>query len=162
MRAPIASRKHYNQFTQFTVASGAVTTHVHAKGVKVGTIDTPSEVQEGGVIKAIYLEMWLLGKSTAATSFVMMLEKAGQNIGAPTLSEMSTLDAYQNKKNVFYTTQGLVGDATANPTPVVRQWFKIPKGKQRIGLDDLIRVNVAAIGADDLDGCAFGTYKSYS
>ncbi len=92
----------------------------------------------------------------------MTIEKAVSGIIAPTFTNMTTLDSYANKKNVLFTTQGILGENSANPTPVFRGWIKIPRGKQRFGLDDRLRLNIAAIGAADIIGCGLTVYKSYN
>ncbi len=162
MRAPIVSRKHIIQHTQFAIASATVTTNVELEGVVQTDVNTATEVTEGTVVKAIYLELWLLSTTANAASFVMMLEKSGSFNSAPSFSNMTTLHDYENKKNILYTTQGLLADQTGNPTPVIRQWIKVPKGKQRFGLHDELRVNIACIGADNMEGCGLAIYKSYS
>ncbi len=162
MRAPIVSRKHYVQFTQFITSSASVTDHVIAQGVAIQNVNTASEVTEGSVVKAIFLEVWLLTNNTTAGTFVCAVMKSPVNSQAPTFSEMTTLDAFENKKNILFVSQGVLAPNGGNPTPVLRQWIKIPKGKQRIGLTDRLRVVIAAIGSQDTVGCAFYTYKSYS
>ncbi len=163
MRAPIVSRKHYVQFTEFTIASAAVTTNLAAVGVQTADVNTPSEVVEGSVIKAVYVELWLLGKGGASgSSFVCIIEKSPASSTTATFSQMSTLDAYQNKKNILFTSQGLLGADDTNPTPVYRGWVKIPKGKQRFGLDDRFRMSIATLGVQDVLGCGMFTYKSYT
>ncbi len=162
MRSPINSRKHYVQHTTFQVVTGTVTSFVEITALNQSVVDAPNEVAEGATIKAIFIEMWLLGTFNEG-SFVLMLEKSSQNANAPTLSEMTTLDAYDNKKNILFVSQGLIAeDSNSNPTPVLRQWIKIPKGKQRFGLNDKFRINIAAIGAEDVQGCGFSTYKDYT
>ncbi len=166
MRAVISSRKHYVQFTEFTVASATVTSHTYVQGVNPSAVNANFEVEEGSIVKAIYLEYWLQGDETAVGSFVFTVEKQQASIGPPTFSQMTTLDAYPNKKNVLFTSQGLIaagsGSSSGNPSPILRQWIKIPKGKQRFGLQDKIIVNIAALGASAIVGCAFGTYKDYN
>ncbi len=125
-------------------------------------VNTPQEVTEGAVVKAVYLEYWYRSAVTNGASFVLIIEKADRNATDPSFTNMTTLNAYINKKNILYTTQGLVAGSGDNPIPLVRGWFKIPKGKQRIGLNDKIRVCVAALGANGLTGCGFGIYKEYS
>ncbi len=162
MKAPIVSKKHIVQFTEFNVLTATVTGHEFVKGAAVSGVDTPSEVVEGQIVKAIYLEYWFTGQGSNTASFVAILEKVASNPSVPSLSEMTTLDSYNNKKNILYTTQGLVASSNDNPTPIFRGWFKIPRGKQRFGLSDVLRVNIAAIGAEGISGCGFGTYKAYS
>ncbi len=164
MRAPIVSRKHIVQHTQFVVASAAVTTFDDIHAVAIQDVNTAAEVVEGSVIKAVYVEMWLTSNTSVepAGSLVMIVEKSQSANIEPSFTNMTTLDAYENKKNILYTTQGIVGSNTANPVPFIRQWIKIPKSKQRFGLQDKLRIVVAAIGAEDLSGCGLTIYKSYT
>ncbi len=162
MKPPIISRKHYVQFTEFSVPTLTVTEQIHAQGEPVQTTNLNFEVTEGSVVKAVFVELWLVSDTAGTGSFVVIYEKAPGNQAAPTLTEMTTLDSYANKKNILFTSQGILAvEGTGNPTPVLRQWIKIPKGKQRIGLDDQIRLSIAAIGAPNLKGCSFATYKEY-
>ncbi len=162
MRAPIVSRKHYVQFTQFIVASATVTDHVVAQAVAIQNVNTAPEVVEGSVVKAVFLEVWLLTNNTTAGTFVLAVMKSPSNSPTPNFSEMATLDSYDNKKNILFVSQGVLAPNGGNPTPVLRQWIKIPKGKQRMGLTDRFRVVIASIGSQDIVGCAFYTYKSYT
>jgi len=56
----------------------------------------------------------------------------------------------------------LVNDQDADATPILRQWVKIPKTKQRFGLKDKLVLQVFAQGALDLTACGFELYKEYS
>lgn len=160
MRAPIVSTKHYVQHTLTQVPTGTVTTNEEIVSTNLPTVDAPNEVQEGAVVKAVYLEYWLIGTFSLG-SFVFILEKNQQNSQAPTISEMTTLFGYDNKKNILFTSQGLIAEDNQNPTPIVRGWFKIPKGKQRFGYRDKLRVSIASLSSEDLQFCGFATYKSY-
>ncbi len=162
MRAPIQARKHYVQFTEFSIASAGVLTHNYVVAEPVQDVNSNAEVTEGSVVKAIFLEYWYRSGVTNGASFVLIVEKVVAEQANPSFTNMTTLDAYPNKKNILYCTQGLVAGSGDNPIPLLRQWFKIPKGKQRFGLGDRLRVTVAALGANSLTGCGFGTYKSYS
>ncbi len=161
MRAPIVSRKHYVQHTITEVPTLTVSEQVEAFAVPIQDVNAPNEVAEGNTIKAIFLEYWLAG-TFALGSFVLMVEKSQSNLASTSITEMTTLDAYENKKNVLFVSQGLVPEDNANPIPVLRQWIKIPKGKQRFGLRDAIRVQIAAIGGESVNFCGFATYKSFS
>ncbi len=162
MKAPIHSVKHIVQHTVTQTATGTVTTNTEISAVAVADVNTPTEVEEGTIVKAVYIELWLLGTFNEG-SFVLMVEKSPANNNDPLFAEMTTLNAYQNKKNVLYCTQGLLPeDSGANPVPVIRQWIKIPKGKQRFGLQDEFKVSVAAIGAEDVQSCGLTIYKAYT
>ncbi len=161
MKAPIVSRKHIVQQTLTQVLTGTVNTIEPVRAAAVQDVNVAAEVIEGSVVKAIFIELWFIGQVILG-SFVMMVEKAPAAVSDPTFTEMGLLDAYDNKKNILFTSQGLMGRDDANPTPVLRQWIKIPKGKQRFGLKDKIKINIASLTGEDLQFCGFQIYKSYS
>ncbi len=160
MRPPIISRKHIVQHTKTSIASAAVATQIECTSVHIQDVNANNEVAEGSVVKAIFLEYWLLAEFGPG-SFVLIVEKAQGLQANPSFTNMTTLDAYANKKNVLFISQGLLPDDAANPTPVLRQWIKIPKGKQRFGFGDKIRVSIAAIDTDGVEFCGFTVYKDY-
>ncbi len=161
MRPPIISRKHLVQFTEFTVPSLDVGTQVAAKAVAIQDVNANFEVMEGAVIKAIFIELWILGAASNQSSFVLIVEKSVGDQPNPSLTDLTNLDSYDNKKNILFTSQGLIAPSSANPTPVLRQWIKIPKGKTRFGLDDELKLHIAAIGGQALQGCGLHIYKEY-
>ncbi len=162
MVAPINSVKHYVQIEDSSLTSGAIRATNLVDAVAAPATSTTDEVKQGAVIKAVYLEYWI--KSEAAggthTKFQMLIEKlvAGQ-VGV-TFAQMNNLMAYPNKKNVFYFTQGVLGDTTTNSQPGFREWMLIPKGKQRFGLGDKLAVTLSATGTA-IQNCGFSTYKEY-
>jgi len=80
-----------------------------------------------------------------------------------THAQSQILHDYPNKKNLFKTSQGLLGDANSNAVPIFREWIAIPKGKQRIGLGDTLVFNLAALGEmdQDVEVCGLVIYKEY-
>ncbi len=159
---PINSIKHYVQASTATVVSGAIGVVDVVDGAVAPAAATTSEVREGAVVKAIYLEMWMVGhgETGASTQFNYALIKLPSGLSDPTFANIQNLMAYPNKKNVFFHSQGVIGDKTTQAIPVVRQWFKIPKGKQRIGVGDKIVFAVTATG-QSIQRCGFATYKEY-
>ncbi len=124
-------------------------------------INTAIEVEEGSLVKAVFLEVWLSSDDTLVTSFQVALEKVPAAAPAMTFTTGNSLGSYANKKNVLYVTRGLAPAETfGNPVPVLRGWFKIPKGKQRMGLGDKIVMNITAI-SNGINWCGFMTYKEY-
>ncbi len=160
MRAPINSKKHYVQKSLATVTGGTieVVQLVVAQDIP-GTPDT--EVRAGAIVKAVFVEMWVRSSGTSPGTVLVSLVKTpdGQTIN---FTDHTALNDYANKKNVLYHTQGLVNDQDADAIPFVRQWFKIPKGKQRFGLGDQLRLAVSAQAPVDLVICGFATYKEYT
>ncbi len=162
MRPIIHSTKHYVQISLSPVTTASILTTDLVVGVAVSDKNTVSEVEEGASVKAIFVELWAIG-SVSDQFFTMIISKDPSNVGPPTIAEMAALGNWDNKKNILYTTQGLASnDGIAAPIPIIRQWFKIPKGKQRFSLGDRIRLEVASRGSATVTVCGFATYKEYT
>ncbi len=163
MLAPINSVKHYVQHENATVASGARRGIVLVDATAAPATAATSDVKEGSIVKAVFIESWVKSNASAGTDtkFQLQLEKvpAGQ-IGV-SFTQMNNMQAYDNKKNTLFYSQGVIGDLTTQAIPVVRQWFKIPKGKQRFGLGDRLILNISATAAE-INNCGFSTYKEYT
>ncbi len=161
MRPTVNSVKHIVQ-TSFTgTASGAIGSDTLIIEVDVSTADTPTEVRQGAVVKAIYVERWLRGSDAGTLStYVMIVEKSVNNSSPPAAGEMAALHTYVNKKNVLFTAQGILNDDTDSATPVIRGWIKIPKGKQRFGNGDGLRVVLFA-QSGSIDRCGVAIFKEY-
>ncbi len=160
MKAPISSVKHYVQQGITQVTAGTMHTLVVVQARKLSDVTAANQVVEGSVVKAVFVELWSLSGSQQPGSVTMTVEKQQGNSDPMTFSESADLMSYRNKKNIFYTTQGLVGDANSNPTPFYRSWIKIPKGKQRFGLYDQLNINFSA-NLEDQTICGVNIYKSY-
>ncbi len=163
MLAPIVAVKHYVQKENASLASAARIgiTVVDAVGIDIAVTST-DEVLEGSVVKAIFSEYWFKSDAVAGTGtkFQLVFEKVPSGANGINFTQMNNLSSYPNKKNILYYTQGVVGDLTTNSIPMIRNWFKIPKGKQRMGIGDQIIVSVSTTGAA-ADVCGFSTYKEY-
>ncbi len=162
MKPIVHSNKHYVQMSLTTVGAAAEVDTVFIDSVAVGAKDSVFEVEEGATVKAIFVELWLIG-TVSNQFFTVILAKFPSGIVAASLAEMAALGDYDNKKNILYVSQGLASnDGIAAPLPIIRQWFKIPKGKQRFGLRDKLRLQVASRGDDSIKFCGFATYKEYT
>ncbi len=161
MRAPIHSNKHYVQTSLSTILAGAVDVITIANAVVPADVNTVSEVVEGALVKAVFIEEWLRAGDAAAGSFITIVEKVEGGQGNPSAAEMAALGSYSNKKNILYTSMGTLNDQDSLATPVLRQWLKIPKGKQRMGLGDRLRL-VTFAQSLDIIRCGFMTYKEYT
>ncbi len=159
MRPPINSQKHYIQVSLGTVLAGASNAIQIARGVEGPSANSGDEVREGAIVKAVFVEMWVKAQDTANGSTLVTLVKSPNDI-TPTFGEMINLNDYTNKKNIFYHTQGITNDQDSIATPFVRQWFKIPKGKQRFGKGDRLFLVISAQALDNTI-CGFMTYKEY-
>ncbi len=159
MKPIIHSVKHYVQQSRSQVATVARVTIDICKGVLATTNNGVDEVVEGANVKAVFVEMWLLDSGNDG-SFIVSLEKRPSGLGGLTFAESNALGQYNNKKNLLYVTQGLSpNNGVGNPVPIIRQWFVIPKGKRRFGLEDKLVLNITNNGLNDLEFCGFFTYK---
>ncbi len=161
MRAPIHSRKHYVQTSLTTVTGATALTVVIASGVNATLANLNNEVAEGSLVKAVYVEMWVRASGASPGTVLMIVVKV-PDLQSITFTDQTDLDSWTNKKNVFYHTQGLSNDNDADAIPFVRQWIKIPKSKQRMGLGDRLILSIAAQAPIDQVVCGFMTYKEYS
>lgn len=162
MRPPIHSNKHYVQYTNATIAAGAVSTIELVKGVPQNAVVNTQDVVEGSVVKAVYVEYWVIttGTAGAESQITMCIYKNVAGAAPMTLTNLANLQSYPNKKNVLYTTQGVFGDERTNSVPLFRGWLKIPKGKQRFGLEDELVISAVSI-EQGMQRCGFSTYKEY-
>ncbi len=161
MKAPIHSVKHYVQTSLTTVATGTVSTIILIAADAIQNVNQVFEVQEGSVIKAVYVELWIIGASGNSTH-ITTLAKMPSGVDGFDASEMAALGSASNKKNILFVGQGLTSnDGIAGPVPIMRGWYKIPKSKQRFGLGDTLELQVfSQAGANDI--CGFATYKEYT
>ncbi len=154
--------KHFVQTSIATVAAGAILNTELVRGEAVGDVDAVNEVREGAQVKAVYFEIWIRSGEVTPGSFIFTIEKVpGAVTTLMSAADAAALGTYDNKKNILYTSQGLVNDADSIATPVIKGWVKIPKSKARFGLKDQLMWNLSASGAIDLHVCGFVTYKEY-
>ena len=159
MKSPINSTKHYFQISLATVANGVIANFQPIDAVEQTLANLSQEVRAGAVVKAVFIELWI--RATAAEGAVLVsLYKTEGGAGPMNFGNQTALHSYENKKNIFYHTQGLSNDNANAAIPFMRQWFKIPKGKQRFGLGDGLRISISAQVAGQTV-CGFVTYKEY-
>ncbi len=164
MKPIIQSKKHIFQISQGTVAQSAVVNNLLATSIE-GSSTTPEFVNEGATLKACYVEFWVSQDSaTVVGSYTVILYKDPGGTGAASSAQVAALHDYPNKKNILFTAQGLLTPNDGGQVPVLRSWYKIPKGKQRWGLGDrlilAIRNNNAT--AIDINFCGLAIYKEYT
>ncbi len=162
VRPMVHSTKHYVQVTFSTALTVARNSETLITSVQSTVANLGNEVAEGASIKAVYIEMWVAG-STIDQFFTAIVAKLPSGLTTPSFAEMTDLFTWENKKNIFYTTQGLASsDNVGPPVAILRGWIKIPKSKQRFGLGDKLVFVVASRGDADINYCGFATYKEYT
>ncbi len=164
MVAPINSNKHYVHRTNTAVASAAVSAHTVVDSVVAPVAASAESVEEGSVVKAVHLEYWLsnIGATGTNTQFIVIFEKVPSGQNSVTVAQSANLGAYPNKKNIFFTSQGVLGTQVdgSNSVPIIRDWALIPKGKQRMGLGDELVFSLVPTGTA-INFCGLTTYKEY-
>ncbi len=164
MKAPIKSKKHIVQISQGTVGQGAVVNSNLIISIE-GTSTTPFNVEEGAIVKACYVEFWVSQDSASVVgSYTIALFKNPGGGAAISTGNVAALHDYPNKKNILFTAQGLLTPNDGGQVPVLRGWYKIPKGKQRFGLGDALTVTIRNNNATaiDINFCGLAIYKEYT
>ncbi len=116
-------------------------------------------------MKACYVEFWVSQDSASIVgSYTVVLLKNPGGSNPPLTADLAALHDYDNKKNILFTAQGLLTPNDGGQVPVLRGWYKIPKGKQRFGLGDLMQIalrnnNATAI---DINFCGVVIFKEYT
>ncbi len=160
--APINTIKHYVPNDNADIASATKREIPVVTSVGQASVTNTQDVVEGSIVKAVFIEQWIKSEATSGnnTKFQLLLEKVPAGATPVTFAQMNTLMGYLNKKNVLFFSQGIMGDLTTAAIPIVRNWFKIPKGKQRMGLGDEIVVSISANGFI-INNCGFSVFKEY-
>ncbi len=162
MAAPLVTIKHIVQIDNAQIASGAAENIELVQSVGQTAVSNTGDVVEGSIVKTVYIEMWLKSFAAAGedTKFQLIIEKVPAGATPATFTQMNGLMGYLNKKNILYTTQGVLGDLTTQAIPIVRQWFMIPKGKQRFGLGDELVMSISATAAV-IQRCGLAIFKEW-
>ncbi len=164
MKAPILSRKHIFQISQSTVGQALNVNNNFITAIE-GQRTLPNHVAEGAVVKACYVELWISQDSAAVVgSYTVVLYKNPGGNATVTTTNMAALHDYDNKKNIFFTGQGLLTPNDGGQVPALRGWYKIPKGKQRFGLGDSMSVAIRNnnLTSIDINFCGVILYKEYT
>ncbi len=162
MRPVIHSVKHIVQAPFSQITTGTAENILIFAGVESTVANAATEVEEGSIVKAVFVEMWLQNSANDGHQVLILEKVEGNNTGA-TFTELATLFSYHNKKNILFTHEGLsANDGVGNPLPVIRQWVKIPKGKQRFGLGDRMELSISNPSSNNLNRCGVFIFKELS
>lgn len=161
MKSPIHSEKHYLQFPANTIGTGTRVTTTLVEGVQILNKNLASEVAEGAVVRAVYLEVWDINSVEEGTQ-VMAVYKVSRGANEMTFTEMNTLNSYSGKNNILFVSQGLTpNDGVSGPVCLYRGYIKIPKGKSRFALGEKLVLSISNSTSGTTTFCGFATYKEY-
>ncbi len=162
--APINSIKHYVPQSPIGIAGGAKDTHVIIDAVAQNLVTAVEDVVEGSIIKAVFCEFWIHNETATGNNgtFTITIEKIPAGQIDPTISQMANLQSYPNKKNVLWTSQGILAsfDKGQGAIPIIRTWVAIPKGKQRFSIGDRFVISTSVV-EDTFRVCGMFIYKEY-
>ncbi len=161
VRPMVHSQKHLRQHSLFTLTAGAATVLTIINAVNVVDKNSSSEVEEGSTVKAVYFEMWMSTNDTASGSVIATVEKLPAGADDPNTTTLALLNDYPNKKNILHTFQGLNNPKAGVVIPMLKQWIKIPKGKQRFGLGDKLILSIFS-QTGTYQACGLEIYKEYT
>ncbi len=162
MLSPINSIK--NSVSALTgLVDGANTVQNIAIATDTATTASSTSVDNGSIIKAIWIEFWINATATAAAGVTNAVElylskNPGNNLTMPT---PGTQGSSNEKKFIIKSWKGLVGTRVEGyPAYSWKGWVKIPKVYQRMGTDDHWQLNVLMTGVAGLI-CELFVYKWY-
>jgi len=159
LRPRVKTKKHFFQKTLTPVTTASTDVSSFLVAVETTTANASFEVAEGAIVTAFYGEIWQIGR-ISQQFYTSVIVKLPGGVGNVLQADLVDLFAYDNKKNILHTSQGLASnDGIAPPIPIFKQWFKIPKSKQRFGLGDRLQFAISSRGTDDIDICGFFMYK---
>ncbi len=162
VRPMVHSIKHYAQATITPVTSASTVVFNVIDAVVRADISSAIEVQEGSSIKAVWMEMWL-ETGGADQFFTACVVKLPGGLSNMVQADLTALQTYDNKKNILYTTQGLVpSDTVSGPMNIFKGWIKIPKSKQRFGLGDRLQFAISSRATLTINFCGIFIFKEYS
>ncbi len=162
MRPIVNTEKRIQQYSLSQALPAETIARVIASAVAISDVSTPTEVPPGTRVSAVFVELWVQSSGQQPVFGNMIIEKVPSGLSSISNTEAQSMNSYPNKKNIFYTTQGLIGDANANPIPIIRQWIKIPKSKQRMGLGDRLVMSVTNLdpSGDNIEFCGLAIWKA--
>ncbi len=145
-----------------TISSGAAGAIEIVQAVGQTLVANTGDVVEGSLVKQCHVEIWIKSNAAAGgnAKFQGILEKVPAGATSITFTQMNNLMTYPNKKNILYSTQGILGDLSTQSIPIMRDWYAIPKGKQRFGLDDRLILTISATTAD-IRRCGLFIFKEW-
>ncbi len=153
-----------NQPNEFTAGPAGTNTFVLiAKAVNTPVSTVATDVSQGCLIKAVWVELWarqaattIVGVTTGFDAYIW--KNPGANLTAPTPGSVGTSN---EKKFVFKSWKGLLAASTEGGQNYTwKGWLRIPKIYQRMGTDDLLQLVFNITGVAGLV-CTNFIYKWY-
>ncbi len=149
--------KHYSHRPATGIPSGSLLSDVLVNAVAKGAARSNTfDIEEGALVKAVFLERWITSATALQTANWALLKRPAA-VAGPTVAQMSNLGSYPNKKNILMSGQG-IPPSSGNVMAIAKNWFLIPKGKQRFGLGDSLVFVINSVGAT-ITVCGLSTFK---
>ncbi len=153
-----------NIVSAFTAATaGTKTAILIAEAQDSPTLAVTQDVERGCSIKAIWIEFWVSATAEAAVGIthgidMYLFKNPGSNLTSPI---PGTEGSSNEKRFIFKVWKGLIGARTQGFQPYSwKGWIKIPKGKQRMAVNDIWQLVFQSTGVNVLV-CHKFVYKWY-
>ncbi len=133
-----------------------------ALAVDSPTLAVTKEVKRGCLIKAVFIEFWVVGKLADGVlnsfNWYIIKNPAG-SLTRPTPGLEGVSD---EKRYIFLSGKGLLSSNNGGFVYSFKRWVKIPKRYQRMGSDDRLSILMQSQTAAAGNVCIQATYKWYT
>ncbi len=156
---PVHRIKHVVD-TQGGATIGAAFTVNLAQALDAPVVANPAEVETGSTINGLYLKVEVNATSSAALSnaYMMVMKNPGGNLTFPNANAVGVDD---NKKYVIHQEMVMLQQVTnSNPRTLFAGVIVVPKGYRRMGINDLIQVQIFSPGVT-LNLCIQANYREF-
>ncbi len=159
---PINSIKHIVDI------QGALTVGAKSNNVLVSSVESPTnaaaaDVQQGGRVSSLFLNVQVNATSEAAlgNAYFIIYKNPGNNIAPGEIPNANATGTSDFKKQIFHTEMAMLSDAASDiPIVLFKGVLKIPPRFQRMGIKDQILVQLFSPGVT-AEYCIECIYKEY-
>ncbi len=155
---PVNTEKHETVWSKLSQDASGVQIEELARATDPSGVNLNTEVITGSVIKSLYLEFQFSAETITTTKIVhWMICKlpTGKAIGVPSL--YGTAD----KRHIFKRGMEMLPKSV---NTIIKRIVvvKIPKGKQRMGENDVWQLQWIVTSAETVNACGFCIYKHFN
>ena len=145
------------------ITSGSREVVILATGVDSPSTSSTTEVQTGGRVNSLYLNVQVLATtSTALPNFYLILYKnPGNNVLAAQIPEANAVGTSDFRKQVFHQEMRMMSQENDSiPITMFNGVLKLPQRFQRMGINDTVVIQFISPGVD-VFYCIQCIYKEY-
>ncbi len=159
---PVHSIKHVID-RQFGIVLAVQQSADLIKAVDAPVVANDEEVETGSHVNALYLNVQVAASSTAALAniYFYIYKNAGSNISSGVIPNANVVGTSDLKTKIFHQEMIMTEkNTTAFPRTMFRGVIMIPKHMRRMGINDVIRIEMFSPGVN-YDLCFQCIYKEF-